>query len=105
MATRLRKRSPRSWGGKKKTLSEKTEAAKILSNREPDLPQSVPSPLPLDSGDVSISSGLDRKSKPFSASSVSGSSLVSMLAGVVVEEEEEEDGFFLRICRRRETNG
>lgn len=63
--------------------------------------------MPLDSGDVSISSGLDRKSKPFSASSVSGSSLVSMLAGVVVEEEveEEEEGFFLRICRRRETSG
>lgn len=55
-----------------------------------DSPQSVPSPLPLDSGEVSISSGLDRKSKPFSASSVSGSSLVSILAG-------DDEGFFLRI--------
>lgn len=68
-------------------------------NPEVDSPQSVPSPLPLDSGDVSISSGLDRKSKPLSASSVSGSSLVSMLAGVVVEED---DDFFLRICGRTE---
>ncbi|TNN62653.1 hypothetical protein EYF80_027094 [Liparis tanakae] len=59
-----------------------------------DSPQSVPSPLPLDSGEVSISSGLDRKSKPFSASSVSGSSLVSILAGVV-----DDVGFFLRIWR------
>lgn len=66
---------------------------------EVDLPQSVPSPLPLDSGDVSISSGLDRKSKPLSASSVSGSSLVSMLAGVVVEED---DDFFLRIFSWKE---
>ncbi len=58
-----------------------------------DSPQSVPSPLPLDSGEVSISSGLDRKSKPLSASSVSGSSLVSILAG-----DDDDEGFFLRIC-------
>lgn len=57
-----------------------------------DSPQSVPSPWPLDSGEVSISSVLDRKSKPFNASSVSGSSLVSILAG-----DNDDEGFFLRI--------
>lgn len=55
----------------------------------------MPSPLPLDSGEVSISSGLDRKSKPFSASSVSGSSLVSILAGD--DDDDDDGGFFLRI--------
>lgn len=59
-----------------------------------DLPQSVPSPVPLDSGEVSISSELDRKSKPFSASSASGSSLVSILAG------DDDEGFFLMIWEK-----
>lgn len=54
-----------------------------------DSPQSVPSPVPLDS-EVSISSGLDRKSKTFSTALVSGSSLVSMLV-------DEGGGFFLMI--------
>lgn len=63
-----------------------------------DSPQSVPSPLPLDSGEVSISSELDRKSNPFSASSASGSSLVSILAGNNDDDDDDDDdGFFLRI--------
>lgn len=65
-----------------------------------DSPQSVPSPLPLDSGEVSISSVLDRKSKPFRASSASGSSLVSILAG-----DNDAEGFFLRIWGSRPNAG
>lgn len=56
-------------------------------------PQSVPSPALRDSGDVSMSSELDRKSKPFRASSVSGSSL----AGIG----DKDEGFFLTICTDR----
>ena len=63
-------------------------------------PQSVPSPVPLDSDEVSISSGLDRKSKPFSASSVSGSSLVSILAGDD-DDDDDDEGFFLMIWEER----
>lgn len=57
----------------------------------------MPSPVPLDSGEVSMSSGLDRKSKPFSASSVSGSSVVSILAG---DDDDDDGGFFLKIWRK-----
>lgn len=53
---------------------------------------------------MSISSGLDRKSNPFRASSVSMSSPPSLEGdtgeGEAEEEEEEEDGFFLTICQR-----
>lgn len=58
-------------------------------------PQSVPSPVPRDSDEVSISSEFDRKSKPFRASSVSGSSLVSILAGD--DDDDDDEGFFRTI--------
>lgn len=56
-------------------------------------PHSPLSPAVLGSGDPSSSSGLARKSKPFSASSVSGSSLRSE-----VVEDGVDDCFFLTIC-------
>lgn len=57
------------------------------------LPQSAESPGPGESEEPSISSLLGRKSKPFRASTVSGSSLRSS-----EEEEVEGDTFFLTIC-------
>lgn len=72
----------------------------MLLNGPRDSPQSVPSPGPLDSGEVSMSSGLDRKSKPLSASSASVSSLVSMLAGDV-----DATGFFRMILGQHTLGG